>query len=131
MLHQAQREELRDFFNGNKPKGIKPTIRQTTEVTVVNYTPRIINIDAIVTGGNAETIKNAVSALLNREATFNDGVTKRWAFASEIPRSTIIAEITNVDPINIKKVILNLPATDIQLTTRELPLAGNINIVVI
>ncbi len=131
LLTEAQREELRDFFNGNKPKGIKPTILSNHEVTVVNYTPRIINIDAIVTGGNAETIKNAVSALLNPEATFNDGVTKRWAFASEIPRSTIIAEITNVDPINIKKVILNLPATDIQLTTRELPLAGNINIVVI
>ena len=84
-----------------------------------------------MTGGNSEAIKNAVSALLNPEATFNDGVTKRWAFAAEIPRSTIIAEITNVDPINIKKVILNQPALDIQLTTRELPLAGNINIVVI
>lgn len=84
-----------------------------------------------MTGGNAEKIKNAVTALLNPDATFEDGVTKRWSFAQEIPRSTIIAEITRVDPINIKKVILNSPATDIQLTTRELPLAGNINIVVV
>lgn len=131
LLTEAQRDEIRDFFNGNKVLGIQPTIVTNHEVTIVNYTPRVIDVDAIVTGGNAEKIKNAVTALLNPDATFEDGVTKRWSFAQEIPRSTIIAEITRVDPINIKKVILNSPATDIQLTTRELPLAGNINIVVV
>lgn len=131
LLTEAQRDQLSDYFNGNKAKGIKPTIVTNHEITVVNYTPRVISVDALVTGGNAEKIKNAVSALLNPEATFDDGVTKRWAFSQEIPFSVIISEIFEVDPVNIKKVVLNVPTADIQLATRELPLAGLVNIQVV
>jgi hypothetical protein len=131
LLTEAQRDQLGDYFNGNKALGIKPTILTNHEVTIVNYSPRFINVDATVTGGNAEKIKNAVAALLNPDATFDDGVTKRWAFGQEIPFTVIISEIFEVDPTAIKKVVMNTPTADIQLGTRELPLAGSINITVI
>lgn len=131
LLTEAQREELTDFFNGNKIKNIDPVLLANHEVTVVNYTPQIIDVTATVTGGNEEQIKNALVSLLNPDAVFDDGITKRWAFGQEIPFSVIIAEIFEVDPVNIKKVVLTVPATDTQLGTRELPLPGTISISVI
>jgi hypothetical protein len=131
MLTEAQRLEVSDYFNGNKLLGIKPVILSNHEVTVVNYSPRLIDVVATVTGGNAEQIKNAVTALLNPDATYADGSTKRWKFGEEIPFTAIIAEIFEVDPVNIKKVDLTSPASDIMLASRELPLARNITIDVI
>ncbi len=131
LLTEAQREELEDYYNGNKALGINPALLANHEISVVNYTPNLIDVVAVVTGGNVEQIKNAIAALLNPDATFNDGVTKRWAFGQEIPFTVIIAEIFEVDPINIKKVVLTSPAADIVLGTRELPLADNISITVV
>lgn len=129
LLTEAQRDELEDFFNGNKVKGIKGILLTNHEVTVVNYTPKIIDVTATTIGGNKTQIENATIALLNPGATFDDGVTKRWDFAQEVPTSIIIAEMFEVDPVNIKKVTLTLPAADVILTTRELPLAGTVTIV--
>ena len=131
LLTEAVREEITNYFNGNKALGIEPVILSNHEVTVVNYTPRIINVVATVTGGNAEQIKNAITALLNPDATFNDGVTRRWAFGQEIPISVIIAEVFEVDPVNIKKVVITTPGADVVLAPRELPLAGTVTVTVI
>lgn len=131
LLTEAQREELQDYFNGNKVLEVEPVLVTNHEVTVVNYTPRIINVTAEVVGGNEEQIKNAITALLNPEATFNDGVTKRWDFGAEVPTSVIIAQVFEVDPVNIKKVTLTDPAANIQLLTRELPLAGTVAVTVV
>ena len=131
LLTEAERDEIRDFFNGNKSKGIKPVLITNHEVTVVNYTPKIINVTTTVTGGVKAQIENAITALLNPAATFNDGVTKRWSFAQEVPRSVISSEIFETDPVNIKKVIIPVPAIDTILTTRELPFAGIISVTVI
>jgi len=126
LLTEAQRDELSDFFNGNKAAGIPPVLLSNHELTPVNYTPKIIDVDVVTIGGNSAEIKNAILALLNPEATFDDGVTKRWSFGQEVPTSVIIAEIFEVDQVNIKKVTLTLPATDTVLVTRELPLAGTV-----
>lgn len=131
LLSEPERDELRDFFNGNKPLGKKPILLSNHEVSVVNFDPVTIDVDAVVIGGNKSRIENAVTALLSPAATFNDGVTRRWEFGPEIPRSTIIAIIQNVDPILTKKITLNQPASDLQLTKRQLPVPGNINITVI
>ena len=131
LLTEAQRTDIDNYFNGNKTLGIDPVLLANHEITTLNYTPNLIDVTATVTGGNAEEIKNAVTALLNPEATFDDGVTKRWDFGDEVPFSIIISEIFEVDPINIKKVDLTQPTTDIQLGTRELPLAGTVTITVI
>jgi len=131
LLTEAQRTDIDNFFNGNKSLGIKPVLVTNHEATTINYTPRVIDVTAEVTGGNQAEIENAVTALLNPDATFDDGVTKRWDFGQEVPTSVIIAEIFDVDQVNIKKVTLILPAADLILTTRQLPLAGIITISVI
>ena len=136
ILTEAQRDELRDFFNGNKELGIDPVILANHEVTIVNYTPKAIDVTAVVTGGNAEEIKNAITSLLNPESVFDDGVTKRWAFAQEVPVSVINSVIFDVDPLNIKKAVITVPqATNpgpaVPMSTRELPLARNISVTVI
>jgi len=130
LLTDAQKEELTNYFNGNKPLEIKPVIVTNHEATIVNYTPKTIDVQAEVTGGNQEQIENAIRALLNPIATF-DGVTYRWSFGQEVPTSVIIAEIFEVDPVNIKKVTLTLPASNVTLGDRELPLAGTVAVTVI
>lgn len=131
ILTEVQRTALEEYFNGNKETGIDGKLLANHELTVVNYTPRVIDMTATVTGGNEEQIKNAVTALLNPTATFSDGVTKRWDFGALVPFSVIISAIFENDPVNIKKVDLIAPATDIQLGSRELPLAGTVTINVI
>lgn len=131
LLSQSQRDELEEHFNGNKSKGIDGIIVANHEVTVVNYTPKVIDVTATVTGGNAEAIKNAIKALLNPEARFDDGVTFRWEFGGEIPPSLITAAIHETDPVSVKKVVLTTPAAPVVLGERELPLAGTLNVTVI
>lgn len=131
LLNQTQREELDDYFNGNKVKGIDGVLVTNHEVTTVNYTPKVIDVSATVTGGQEEPIKNAIRALLNPSATFDDGVTPRWNFGAEVPLSIIVAAIHDVDPTNIKKVVLTVPGANVQLQARELPLAGVITVTII
>lgn len=134
LLTELQREELRDFFNGNKVTGIEPSIVTNHEATIVNYTPKIIDVTAVVTGGNEAEIANAITALLNPEAKFNDGVTNRWSFGQEIPVSVIVSAVFEVDPVNIKKVVLTVPQAigeAVPLNTRELPSAGTVSVTVI
>jgi len=134
LLTELQREAITDFFNGNKEKEIEPSIVTNHEATIVNYTPKTIDVVATVTGGNQEEIKNAITALLNPEATFSDGVTKRWQFGQEVPLSVIVSTVFEVDPVNIKKVVLTSAQAigeAIPLNTRELPFAGSVAVTVI
>jgi len=130
LLTEAERTELETFFNGDAEQGIEGVVVANHEVRVVNYTPKIIPVTADVIGGNKAEIENAISGLLNPNATFNDGVTKRWNFADEVPDSVIIAEIFEVDPNSVKKVTLTLPPGNTILDTRELPVAGAILVTV-
>ena len=131
LLTQTQLDDLSKFFNGSKPDNIKGVGLTNHEVTSVNYTPRIINVVATVQGGNAATITNALSALLNPEAKFDDGVTFRWAFDDVVPLAILSSTIINTDAQNIKNVLITTPATDIDLAAKELPLAGTITITII
>lgn len=128
LLTQTQLDDLSKFFNGSKPDNIKGVGLANHEVTSVNYTPNVIDITASVTGGNKAQIENALKALLNPEALFDDGVTFRWDFDDNVPLAIITAAIIAVDPQNIKNVNLTLPVADIDLTAKELPLAGTLNI---
>jgi len=134
LLSEAQRIEIEKFFNGSKIDNIEPVGLANHEATVVNYDPNSIDIVATVTGGNEEQIKNAITALLNPDATFSDGVTKRWDFGQAIPLSVIVATIFEVDPVNIKKATVTSPQAigdEIPMTTRQLPLAGTIAVSVV
>lgn len=131
LLTEAQRTEIENFFNGSKIEGIDPIGLANHEATVVNYDPNTIDVTATVTGGNEEQIKNAITALLNPDATFDDGVTRRWDFGQAVPLSVIVATIFEVDPVNIKKAIVTSPQAvgdEIPMTTRQLPLAGTVSV---
>lgn len=134
LLTEVQRDELKDFFNGNKTLNIDPVIVTNHEATIVNYTPKLIDVTATVTGGVQAEIENAITALLNPESVFNDGVTKRWDFGQEVPVSVIVAEIFEVDPVNIKKVVITVPQAvgdAVPMSTRELPVADSVAVTVI
>ena len=132
LLNQTQRDELADYFNGNKPKGIEGVLVTNHEVTPVNYTPKPIDVEVEVTGAvQEEAIKNALIALLNPEAKFDDNVTLRWDFGGLVPTSIIIADIHDTDPVNVKQVNLIQPAADVQLGSRELPIIGNLQVTVL
>ena len=128
LLNESQREEVDNFFNGNKAKNIIGSLVVNHELTTVNYQPRIIDIEAIVEGGNEEIIKNALIAFLNPEAKFDDGVTFIFDFGGTVRTSLIISEIAGTDRIGIKNVNLIRPTTDIILSERELPLIRPENI---
>ena len=131
LLTQTQLDDLGKFFNGSKPDNITGVGLTNHEATPVNYTPRVVNIVAQVQGGNAATIENALKALLNPEALFDDGVTYRWNFDDLVPLAIITSEIINVDAQNIKNVTLISPVADIDLGARELPLAGTLTIQIV
>jgi len=132
LLNQTQRDELEDYFNGNKAKGIDGVLVTNHEVTAVNYTPKPVDVTVTVTGNiTPEAVKNALIALLNPEAKFDDGVTYRWEFEGDIPTSLIIAAIHETDPVNVKKVVLTTPNANIILGARELPVPGNFQVTVV
>lgn len=137
LLTQEEKEDVQNYFNGNKPLGIDGVLVTNHEVTAVNYTRKIIDVEAEVTGGNAAEIKNAITALLSPISKFTIGcdevesATYRWNFGDEVPMSTIISEIQNVDARNIKKINLISPSIDTVLDTRELPFVGTVTITVV
>lgn len=122
--------ELEQYFNGDSAAGIEGVLIANHELTTVNYTPKVIDIVATVTGGTTTEIENALTALLNPNAIFSDTGLFRWNFGDEVPRSLISAEIFNVDLTSIKKVVLTTPAIDTVLDARELPAIGSISITI-
>ena len=131
LLTQTQLDDLSKFFNGSKPDNIKGVGLTNHEATSVNYTPRVIDVVATVQGGTAAVIENALAALLNPEAKFDDGVTFRWDFDDLVPIAILNSEIINTDPQNIKNVTITTPAADVDLAAKELPLAGTLTIIIV
>ena len=99
-----------------------PNVTITFPQNGTNYSQSYIDLNITASDASLETYGCWYS--------FNDGVTKRWNFGDEIPTSLIISSIFEVDPDNIKKVTLTLPVSDVQLNTRELPLAGDVIVTV-
>ena len=98
------------------------------EVTAFNFTPRAIDIDAVVTTtATVQQIVNRLQQVIQPEALKDDGVTFEWLFGGEVPRSRIIHEIFETDDSTIKVNLIS-PASDILLGPRELPLIGTVTI---
>lgn len=135
-LSVQQRTDLQNYFNGNKPLGIQGVLITNHEVTAVNYTKRIIDVNVTVYGGDAVVIENALRQFLHPEATYSDGITYRWKFSTQqsktyIRLSLLYSIIYETDPAGITNVVILSPTDDIELDLRELPYAGNINVTVI
>ena len=136
LLSVSQRTDVQNYFNGNKPLGIEGILLVNHEVTAVNYTKRIIDVDVTVYGGNAIKIENALRDFLHPEAKYTNGFTYRWPFSTAqvttyVRLSLLYSVIYETDSANIKNVVIYAPVEDIALDLRELPFAGNVNVTVV
>jgi hypothetical protein len=116
--------EIEDYFNGNEAAGIDGVLVLNHQVGVTDFVTKTIDVTATVFGGTATQIENAIKALLHPEAKTADGLRFEWDFGEEVPRSRIISQIFDV--LNVRKVTLTTPATDVSLAPKELPLYGTI-----
>ena len=123
-------DELDLFFNGDK-NAIPPIPSHfiaNQKVVATNYTPRTINVtaDVYVATDISEEIENRLIAVLDPEAKKSSGAFE-WQFGSEVSLSRLDFEIHGVSP-KISKVVISEPASNIQLSSRQLPNAGTITI---
>lgn len=129
----SQLAGLQEHFNGD-PYAHPPVEKHfvaNQQVVCVNYTPKVIDVVAIVYGKDitVEAIKNLLTVLLHPEAVKSDGITYEWAFGGEVPTSRISAEMFKAG--EVRDVTLTTPPANIQLQPRELPIVGTMNIVVV
>lgn len=134
-LSASERADIEDYFNGNKVRGIDGKGLANHEVTAVNYTKKTIDVTCSIVGGNKTEIENAIQNFLNPEAKYDDGTTNRWEFSTPqettyVRTALLYAIINEVDPQNIKNIIITSPSADVALNLRELPYPGVINVTV-
>lgn len=129
----TQLAELDEYLNGDQlshPVKEKHIV-SNQEATSVNYTPKTIDIVATVYGVvEAETIENALQAVIQPEALRPDGVTYEWEFGEDVPISRISHEIFSADE-DITRVVLSSPAADVVLASRELPVLGTVTLTIV
>lgn len=130
---QDQLDDLSLYFNGDKYANppVESHYVANQQVTAVNYTQRVIDIEATVTGDvEPEVIMSALAKVFHPEALKEDGVSFEWDFGGRVPVSRINHEIFSTDS-TITDVDITIPASDIELTQRELPVLGTVNITVV
>lgn len=132
LASQGQLDALELQFNGDKfaAPPVAATFVANQEVVAVNYQQNVIDVVATVTAPDdvlPEEVENALRQVLQPEALQEDGVTFEWDFGGEVPLSRLNHEIFETD-IEISKVVITQPAADVQLTNRQLPVAGTITI---
>jgi hypothetical protein len=135
-LTASQRSDLETYFNGDRyarPQ-VSGVITANQQVTVFNYEPRLITVSTTVTwaGGNAESIRAALLALLHPLALEEDGTTFVFDFDGYVSLSRVYSAIHNVDPAieDVPTLLLNGAAASLKLGANELPVttAGSIQV---
>jgi hypothetical protein len=135
-LTAEQKEELEEYFNGNR--AVRPPIDGVLvlnqQVGVFNYEPKIVQVEATVIwdGGNATVIRAALLSLLTPLSVEDDGTTYTWDFGGSVSLSRVYAEIHSVDPniSDVPTLLLNGVAASVSLGSKELPVttSGSITI---
>jgi hypothetical protein len=136
ILSDTQIESLEEYFNGDRyarpPVYGKLVMNQ--KVTVVNFEPQLITINAVVTwdGGNVESIRNALLTLIDPLALEDDNLTYVWNYEGSVSLSRVYSEIHAVDPgiEDVSSLLLNGSATSVKLIGNRLPYTTAANIVV-
>lgn len=134
-LSQTALDAITTFFNGDRLASppIRKRMVSNQEVTAVNYQPRVINVTATVEAGRSVTaaqINAALAALVHPEALKEDGTTYEWDFGGKVAVSRIGHTIFKVDE-SISDVDVTVPAADVILQARELPVLGTVSITLI
>lgn len=126
LLSDSTLDGVEDYFNG-VPETDTPGIGIINiEATADNYTPRVIDVTATITGGDVDTVKAAVVDFLNPLKLKTDG-TYQHDFGGLVSRERIIAVMFQADP-DVEDVNMTVPASDITLLDDELPNAGTVSI---
>lgn len=135
-----QLQGVETYLNGDRYASppIRKLLVANQEVTATNYQTVTIDIQADVYGiATAELVVSRLTALLQPEAKQEDGVSWEWEFGEDVNISRIIHEIfsANTSIYRVDNLQMRVPpdafaASDIPLTTRELPVAGTISITV-
>jgi hypothetical protein len=133
-LTSTYRSQLEEFFNGGENYG--GVLIANHEVTVTNYSPKLIGYTVEVTAYSVVTetlVLQTLSSLISPTAVEDDKVTFVWEFGQEVPNSRVIAEIFKISPGNVFKVVITTPSSDVSLTARELPVldAANTTITIV
>jgi hypothetical protein len=124
---------IEEYFNGNSYKypPVEKHIVANQQVVATNYTPRLIDVTAVVYGDvEVAAVVNRLSQILQPDALRDDGVTYEWDFGSKVSTSRIIHEIFSTSE-SITDIHLSAPAADVVLQPRELPKVGVLSITVI
>lgn len=135
-LTSVEKEELDEFFNGNRNASppVEGKFVANHQVTSFNFEPDTVNIQATVVwpGGNPESVRNALLALLNPLALESDGVTFVWDFAGLVSRSRIFSAIHGVNPNveDVSTLLINGSAASFQLDSNGLPVSVAAGIII-
>jgi hypothetical protein len=131
----AHLREIELYFNGDKYAA--PPVRAhyvgNQKVYAVAFDPFIINLDLTVEAPETVTeaqIKNGVVQVVQPEALKADGITYEWNFGGRVPLSRIQHEVFKVDD-TITDVDVDAPSDDLELSARQLPVAGEINVTMV
>ena len=129
----AQLTALDEYFNGDAyaHPPVEKRLIANQKVTSINFVPKTIDITATVYGDvEKEVIEARLAAIFQPEALRADGVSWEWEFGEEVSTSRIIHEIFEADE-DITKVTLTVPASNVALQPRELPVIGTVTITVV
>jgi hypothetical protein len=116
--------EIADFFNGTDDE--EGVLVLNHQLTPSNFTMRSINVTMTLEGGNPTSVVTALTVLLNPLAKKTDG-TYIWAFGGKVALAQLIHAIMDTTPPPTN-CALTVPAVDVALGTRELPVKGTITI---
>lgn len=129
---QDQLDALMLFFNGDK-FAVPPAeshFVSNQQVVAVNHDQRGIDVEAIVYGRvTAVQVENALRKVFHPEATKESGDWE-WEMGDLVPRARVSHEIFDIDE-TITNVVLTLPASDIQLSSRQLPVINSVSITIV
>lgn len=127
---QATLDALELYLNGDSLLGISGVALLNTEITVSRYTPKTINIVAVVKGGVQASILTALKTILVPSALEDDG-TYVYSFAGKVYKERLVAEIfkASAGVRNVVSLTLN-GGGDVTLGARELPVYGTLSVTV-
>jgi hypothetical protein len=129
-LSSDESEELQEYFNGGSVYGYGGILVANSELTVTNYSPRLIPIHIRVEAFPVITetmVLQILSSLMNPTAVENDGRSFVWRYGQNVPLSRIASEVFLLAPGNIFDVDITSPSADVQLSARELPVLDVVN----
>lgn len=132
-ISQSTKDELEEYFNGNASTQVEGVGQANHEVTVVNYSARLIDYTLVVRASDAlseSAIRTALAALVSPTTFESDGQTFVWRFGGRVPNSRIASEVFSLSPGNIYDVDVPTPSNDQELSEVELPLLNSSNLTV-